>query len=99
MKTLTGDGPAIRVLAEQKRDRVGTIRVEVGMLTNRGVVTRVTAGGVVFTQTEAGVRRTRDPQKLSVRLTEARKFGYPKAATSRRDKQVMIRRDGVYIAS
>lgn len=96
----TGVAVSVGVLAGQRRERVGAINLAVGMLTNRGIVVGIRPSGVVLTKNADGkVQRTRDPGKLSVRLTEARKFGYPDAAGCRRDKEVLIKRAGETLRS
>lgn len=82
----------ISVLAGQKRVEVGTVPVKAGMLTNLGKVQKVTPSGTVFIETTEGkVTRTRVLDKLKVRLTEARKCGYPDADGCQQFKEVLVR--------
>jgi hypothetical protein len=85
----------LNVVAGQTRDVVGTIVPQPGMLTSAGVVARVSGSTVYF---EGGAYR-RSLGGVTVRHTEARKFGYPAAAGSERLKVRYIRRAGTRIAA
>ena len=84
----------LNVVAGQKRERVGTIAPEAGMLTSAGVISRVTERTVFF-----GDKAVRNLTGVTVRHTEARKYGYPHSKGSTRLKTRHIRRAGETIAA
>lgn len=84
----------LNVVAGQKRELVGTIAPQVGMLTSAGVISRVTEQTVYF-----GDAARRNLTGITVRHTEARKYGYPNSKGSVRYKVRTIRRAGVAIAA
>ena len=79
----------LRVLAGQRQEHVGFIEPQAGMLTNEGTIDRVTPKGVVI-----GSQRFRKLDGLSVRHTEALRYGYPTAKGSTRLRTRLIRRGG-----
>lgn len=85
----------LNVVAGQKREVVGTITPRVGMLTSAGTITRITSRTIYF---ENGSRR-RNLERVTVRHTEAQKFGYPFADGCVRVKQHFIRRGTQSIAA
>lgn len=93
----------VSVLAGQQREKVGEMPLALKMLTNHGVVTRITPKGTVFVRPEGGAdneeQQLKGNAKLSVRLTEARKFGYPDAKGCKRLKEVRLRRKDQVIVS
>jgi hypothetical protein len=81
--------------AGRNRRVVGRIRPEPGMLTSAGVVDRVTKNTVFFTDGTARRKFT----TVSVRHSEARKFGYPNARGCTRLRTQFVKVDGQYVAA
>jgi hypothetical protein len=78
----------LKVISRKQSNVVGAILPRVGMLTNEGPISKVTKAGTVF----VGDQQYRKTEGLSVRHTEALKFGYPHAEGSIRHVSVNIRR-------
>lgn len=83
------------VAAGQQREVVGSIDPQVGMLTSEGVVTKVTEKTVYFA---TGLGR-RNLDGVTVRHSEARKYGYPNSTGSTRYRQRMVKVDGQMVAA
>ncbi len=80
----------LKVVAGHERQYVGRIVARAGMLTSNGYVERVTAKTVYFSD---GSGR-RNLSGISVRHSEAMKFGYPFSSGCVRLVRRNIRRDG-----
>ena len=72
----------VNVIDARKQETVGRITLQKGMNTNLGRVNNITRGGTAtIIDNHGGTRFIRNWSKLSVTLTEARKFGYHKNKT------------------
>jgi hypothetical protein len=76
----------INVQSGLKKEIVGTMPLRLGLRTNHGKVLRITPKGTVVTG--SGRFNAAD---VTVRLTEARRAGYPDAEGCRRHKTVQIK--------
>lgn len=81
--------------AGKNRLVVGRIRPQAGMLTSAGVVDRVTKNTIAFTN---GTRR-RNLATVSVRHSEARKYGYPNAEGCTRIRVRTVKVNGQFVAA
>jgi hypothetical protein len=79
--------------AGKNRMTVGNIVPQDGMLTSAGVVERMTAKTLYFTD---GTSR-RNVRDVTVRHSEAMKYGYPHAEGCRRYYPRSVRRNGEYV--
>jgi len=84
----------LKVVAGQKRDHVGYIQPQEGMLTNEGRIDKVNPASVVI-----GAKRYKVLDRLSVRHAEAFKRGYPFANGCTRLRTRTIRRNGEAISA
>jgi hypothetical protein len=81
--------------AGKNRVVVGNIAPQEGMLTSAGVIGRMTAKTLYFAD---GTRR-RNTGGVTVRHSEAMKYGYPHAEGCRRYIARTIRRNGEYVGA
>ncbi len=84
----------LNVLAGKRREKVGEISPQAGMVTNEGEITSVTEKGTVTITNDQGQVRLR-PQsvsRLTITHTSAIKYGYPHTNGSVRHKVQQIRR-------
>lgn len=68
----------VKVVAGQKREEVGRVKLEPEMVTSVGEVLRVTPAGTVFYKDKntGEERRLKSLDGVTVTLSEARRFGY-----------------------
>ncbi len=83
----------LNVVAGQKRELVGTVVPQPGMLTSAGQIDRIVGRTVYF---KNGSYR-RNLSGVTVRHSEAFAFGYPHAQGSNRIRTHVIKRDGVAV--
>lgn len=86
---------SLKVVAGRGRELVGYVRAAEGMLTSAGIISRVTPSTLRF---EDGTSK-RVLDGVTVRHTEAQKFGYPHAEGSHRLVVRHIRRGDKLIAA